>query len=553
MSTTSEGDESVETLTIDGMKLKGMFISGSEELTKNKSKLDALNVFPVPDGDTGTNMSLTMEVAAKELLKADSKKVSDIAKVVSGGSLRGARGNSGVILSQIFRGFAKGFENKQVASAADIAFAFEKASETAYKAVMKPKEGTILTIISSISEKALEIMEYTSDISELFSGIVKHGNEVLAKTPEMLPVLKQANVVDAGGKGLMCILEGMYTALINDDFSNEKIYKKINENPQELPAQASFSTEAIEFGYCTEFFIETINNTEETENSLKEFLTKNGDSIVVVSDDNIIKVHVHTEHPGLILEQAMKIGSLNSIKIENMRVQHTNLITEANTDNGQIDDIGFIAVAAGDGIKDYFEKLGVNYVISGGQTMNPSIDDILNAAENVNAKEIIVLPNNSNIILAAKQAAEINKNLHVLPTKTIPQGISAMVAYLPISNIEENLKSMEEAIPLVKTGLVTYAVRDTAIDGFNIKEGDILCMLDNKIVVCDSNIESGAKKLIDIMTADGGDILSIYYGSSITKEEAEKMVDYAENSHKDFEIELRDGGQPVFYYIISVE
>lgn len=545
-------------VNIDGYMLKRFIINGTNRLVEKKELVDALNVFPVPDGDTGTNMSLTALAAASEVSKLNTPHIGEVAKAAANGSLRGARGNSGVILSQIFRGFAKSLENKEVADVDDLASAFVLASETAYKAVMKPKEGTILTIAKALAESAVTSSYSIDEIEEMLDKVIKDGNTMLEKTQDMLPQLKEAGVVDAGGMGLMCIFEGGFENIgVETEVADVtgKGQTNINTAPQGL------ENVEIKFGYCTEFFINVENISEGTINSLKAYLEKIGDSIVVVADETIIKIHVHTNNPGEVLERALKIGYLENIKIENMRIQHTNRINFAKeqekTPKTELQEYGFVAVAVGEGMSSIFKKLGVDEVIAGGQTMNPSTEDILEAIKRVNAKNIFVLPNNKNIILAAKQAAELceDKNVVVIETKTIPQGIAGVIGYLPMVGVEENIEGINESISYVLTGQITYAVRDTVIEGKQIEQGDYLCMLENDISVVDKDIVIGAKALIDKMLAQNEDasMLGLYYGAEATDEDTAAIEEYVASEYPDIEIEIHDGGQPVYYYIISVE
>ncbi len=552
---------------IDGRKLKKFILSGANRLNENKDYVDSLNVFPVPDGDTGTNMSLTVMAAAKEVSEVDSNNVTDIAKALSRGSLRGARGNSGVILSQLFRGFSKSLEGKETASTKDIAEAFSNGVDSAYKAVMKPKEGTILTVSRAISDKALEVSENSEDLLKMMEEVINHANVVLDKTVNMLPELKQANVVDAGGKGLISILEGgffdkHYHSLNMDSNSSANTNNIINT----ANAQSYTSSDDIEFGYCTEFFI-NLENNEQIEEDLKEFLSTIGDSVVTAGDDDFIKVHVHTNNPGAVLEKALTLGSIDNIKIENMRTQHNNLIEfsnqEINNSNTQQPkqeeekEFGFVAVSIGDGVNEMFKEYGVDEIITGGQTMNPSIEDILLAVEKINAKNVFVLPNNKNIILAANQAKEVytNKNIVVIESVSITQGFSALTSFVSTSSLEENTSAMKSAIESVMTGQVTFAVRDTKIDSFNIKKNHILCMLENKINNISESVLDGTKELINTMLSKNEDasIISIYYGEDITEDDAGELEDYLQENYKDLDIELIYGGQPLYYYIISIE
>ena len=563
-------------LKVDGIVLRRMITAGANLLNQNRNAVDDLNVFPVPDGDTGTNMSLTALAAAREAEKISTPRVCDVAKAASGGSLRGARGNSGVILSQLFRGFAKGLEGKELAGAGDFAEAFVKAAETAYKAVMKPKEGTILTVAREVAERMMESAYDTEDVEELFRDVIAYGNTVLKQTTEMLPELKQAGVVDAGGQGLLLLLEG---ALVGMSATEDIILADVSAERKDAPSAAGQASGDIAFGYCTEFFVllPEGQDPEKTEAGLKTYLPTVGDSIVVVSDENLIKIHVHSNHPGTILEKALKSGSLSNIKIENMRLQHTSMIqfseqmpvpgaapaaavpepaeTDLPAESDQQNLVGFVAVAAGAGLSKLFDNLGVDQIIEGGQTMNPSTEDILAAVEAVPAEHVIVLPNNKNIVLAAQQAAELctTKTVHVLPTTSVPQGLSAMVNYSPLQGVEENLETLANVLQLVRTGQVTYAVRDTVIDDKTIAQGDILCMLDGEIEVVSQELQQGARSLIDIMALDGAELFSIYYGEDASEQSAQALATYMREVYPDVEVEVYDGGQPLYYYLFSAE
>ncbi|MFI3230183.1 MAG: DAK2 domain-containing protein [bacterium] len=551
---------------IDGRKLKKFILSGANRLNENKDYVDSLNVFPVPDGDTGTNMSLTVLAAAKEVSEVESNNVTDIAKALSRGSLRGARGNSGVILSQLFRGFSKSLEGKETASTKDIAEAFSNGVDSAYKAVMKPKEGTILTVSRAISDKALEVSENSEDLLKMMEEVINHANVVLDKTVNMLPELKQANVVDAGGKGLISILEGGFFDKHNYHSLNiDNSSSSANNISNTTNAQSYTSSDDIEFGYCTEFFI-NLENNEQIEEDFKEFLSTIGDSVVTAGDDDFIKVHVHTNNPGAVLEKALTLGSIDNVKIENMRTQHNNLIEfstqEISNNNAQKvkeeeKEFGFVAVSVGDGVNEMFKEYGVDQIITGGQTMNPSIEDILLAVEKINAKNVFVLPNNKNIILAANQAKEVftTKNIVVIESVSITQGFSALTSFVSTSSLEENTSAMKSAIESVITGQVTFAVRDTKIDNFNIKKNHILCMLENKINNVSESILEGTKELIGAMLPknDDASIISIYYGDDISEDNACELESYLQETYKDLDIELIYGGQPLYYYIISIE
>lgn len=541
-------------ITIDGYMLKKFIISGANKLEANKDLVDALNVFPVPDGDTGTNMSLTVLAAALEVSKTNTPNIYDVAKAASSGSLRGARGNSGVILSQLFRGFAKGLHGKEVATVSDLAEAFSKASETAYIAVMKPKEGTILTVAQALCDKAFEVSCDTDDFSVFITEVLKHGNKVLNLTTNMLPQLKQAGVVDAGGKGLMCILEGAYESMSSE---GEAVISTSSEKSEHLqPAFALTEPLDIKFAYCTEFFINGTGGTS-TEDALKDYLQSVGDSIVVVSDDNLIKVHVHTNNPGKVLERSLKIGTLDNIKIENMRTQHTNKISFSEiTEDAELKDIGFVAVSMGSGINDLFLKLGADIVIEGGQTMNPSTEDILDAIEKTAAKNVFVLPNNKNIILAAEQAAKLakSKNVYVVPSKTVAQGIAVLINHIPDSP-ETVFENASEAISGIVTGQITYAVRDTVFNDREIKEGNILCMVEGDIQIVSDDLFAASRQLVDKLISENPDhsVLSIYYGEDVTEEQALELEAYITDNYDDHEAQVHFGNQPLYYYIISIE
>lgn len=541
-------------ISIDGYMLRRFIINGANRLAERSEYVNSLNVFPVPDGDTGTNMSMTAMAAAREVEKLNSPNFSEVVKAASNGALRGARGNSGVILSQIFRGIYKGAEGKAVIDTEDFANCFIKAMETAYKAVMKPKEGTILTVIRALAEKAGEVAIDGDGIEVMLSEMVKYGNEVLAKTTDMLPQLKQAGVVDAGGQGLMLILEGGFENLGNEN----PLINSVGAGATQTIAVET-AVENIKYGYCTEFFVNVENDRPDNQQELVSFLEEIGDSIVVVSDDEFIKVHVHTNNPGTVLERALKIGSLENIKIENMRLQHTNLISFTKKEEKPVEkkDYGFVAVSMGDGLKDIFTQMGADRVIQGGNTMNPSTEDILKAINEVNANTVFVLPNNKNIVMAAQQAAQLCEDKHVvvIPSSNIPQGISALVSFVSTNTTEENISSMTQAMEEVASGQVTYAVKDTVIDDREIKAGNCLCLFENKIIASEKNILDGTKKLIDAMLEanEDAEFVSVYYGQDANEEEAQQLADYIEEINSDAEVEVKFGGQPIYYYYISVE
>lgn len=553
----------VNNKTIDARILSRMFLAGAKNLEAKKEWINELNVFPVPDGDTGTNMTMTIMAAAAEVGSLGEPDMESLAKAISSGSLRGARGNSGVILSQLLRGFTRSVKNSKELDAIDIAAAMEKGVETAYKAVMKPKEGTILTVAREAAAKAVELAETAEDLDTFFQSVIAHAEETLAKTPEMLPVLKEAGVVDSGGQGLLEVYHGAYDGFLGKEIDYTQFDKAKGPAVTKIDAQ----TEAdIKFGYCTEFII-LLNQpmSEETEHEFKKFLMSLGDSIVLVADDEIVKVHVHTNHPGQAIEKALTFGALSRMKIDNMREEHQEkVIRDAQKASESASapkkeeprkENGFIAVAAGDGLADIFRDLGVDYVIEGGQTMNPSTDDVLSAIEQVNADNIFVLPNNGNIILAANQAKNLteDKEVYVVPSKNIPQGIAAMISFVSGRSAAENAESMEEEMQLIKSGQVTYAVRDTNMDGKDIKQGDFMGLTDKTIVSVGSDLQGTAKELIESLLDEDSELVSLYYGSDATKEQAEQLAEDIENTHEDVEVEVQYGGQPVYSYFISVE
>lgn len=555
--------------SINAAVLAKMFLNGAKNLEAKKEWINELNVFPVPDGDTGTNMSMTILSAAKEVSALTQPDMASIAKAVSSGSLRGARGNSGVILSQLFRGFTKVIAKEQELTVPVLAAAFQKAVETAYKAVMKPKEGTILTVARGAADKAAQMAEETDDLVRFLDEVIKEAERVLKKTPDMLPVLKQAGVVDSGGQGLVVILQGTYDALLG-----KEIDTTIEAGPAAEVRKITKETEAeITFGYCTEFII-VLNHplTDQAERKYKAFLESIGDSIVVVADDEIVKTHVHTNDPGLAIQEALTHGSLSRIKIDNMREEHQErLIQDAQklaaqqaaekslqpeTSNEQeYKDIGFIAVSVGDGLSEVFQGLGADYMIEGGQTMNPSTEDILNAIAKVPADHVFVLPNNKNIILAANQAAALSeeKQVHVIPTKTIPQGITALINFIPEQTAEENESRMLQEIKNVRTGQVTYAVRDTVIDDKEIRQDDYMGIGDKTILAVGKDLEQVTLAMTESMIDDDSAIVSIYYGEEVEEGAANVIAEKIMADHDDLEVEVQYGGQPIYYYLISVE
>lgn len=548
--------------TIDAKLLARMFLAGAKNLEVKKEWINELNVFPVPDGDTGTNMTLTIMSAVKEVNNLEDVQMTSLAKAISSGSLRGARGNSGVILSQLLRGFTKGIRDLEELDAVALARAVDKGVETAYKAVMKPKEGTILTVARGVADKALELAEDAEDLQTFLEDVLEEGRRVLAKTPDMLPVLKEAGVVDSGGQGLMVVLEGAFDAFMGKEvdltFDGGESAKVVKITPQ---AEAD-----IKFGYCTEFII-VLNKefTAEDEVDFKAYLSSLGDSIVCVADDEVVKIHVHTNDPGLAIQRALTYGSLSRIKIDNMREEHQEkLIKDAEKIAAQQaeqaakapkKEVGFISVSIGEGFGQIFRDLGVDYLIEGGQTMNPSTEDMLNAISKVNAEHIFILPNNKNIILAANQAKALtkDKDIIVIPTKTVPQGITAVINYVPEKSVEDNEKDMTEEITRVKTGQITYAVRDTHIDDKEIHEGDIMGIGDHGMLAVGKEVAAVAKETVEQMVDDETELISIYYGEGFTEEEAEKLAGELEEQYDYCDVEVNCGGQPIYYCIISVE
>ena len=560
----------MEITSINAEVLAKMFLAGAKNLDAKKEWINELNVFPVPDGDTGTNMSMTIMSAAKEVSGLTDPTMKTLAKAISSGSLRGARGNSGVILSQLFRGFCKVIAEYDEIDVNVLCEAVQKAVETAYKAVMKPKEGTILTVAKGAANKALELVDETDDLVYFCDEVIKEADIVLSRTPDMLPVLKQAGVVDSGGQGLMQVLKGAFDSLTGKEID----YTIEDASAGSGVVKISAQTEAeIKFGYCTEFII-VLNRplSDKEERDYKAFLESIGDSIVVVADDEIVKTHVHTNDPGLAIQEALKHGSLSKIKIDNMREEHQEkLIKDAEKVAAQQKeeiaeqeeaaeeqpkkDMGFISVSIGEGMNEIFRGLGADYIIEGGQTMNPSTEDMLNAIEHVNAEHIFILPNNKNIVMAANQAASLveDKEIIVIPTKTIPQGITALVNFIPDHTAEENKESMLEEIALVKTGQVTYAVRDTEIDGKEIKQDDYMGIGDKSILSVGKDLKETTLEMVDAMVDEDSAIVSIYYGSDAEEAAAEALGLAIEEKYPDVEVEINNGGQPIYYYVISVE
>ena len=549
----------MNTNTVDAKMLGRMFLAGARNLEAKKEWINELNVFPVPDGDTGTNMTLTILSAASEVNALTDPSMKMLAKAISSGSLRGARGNSGVILSQLLRGFAKVIEQYDEIDAPTFAKAFEKGVETAYKAVMKPKEGTILTVAKGAAVKAEEIAEDYKDLNTFFEEVIAYADKVLSQTPDMLPVLKEAGVVDSGGQGLLEVMRGAYDGYLGKEISMDFEAPKASGMVKPAPAEES----DIKFGYCTEFIIMLEKAfTEKDEHAFKEFLMSIGDSLVVVADDEIVKVHVHTNDPGLAIQKALTFGQLSRMKIDNMRLEHhEKVIKEAEKmaamqkEQEPEKEVGFISVSVGEGMGGIFRDLGVDYLIEGGQTMNPSTEDVLQAIEKVNAKNIFIFPNNKNIILAANQARDLteDRNIIVIPTKTIPQGITAMINYVPEKTIEQNTEEMLECIENVKTGQITYAVRDTRIDEKEIHQGDFMGIGDHGILAVGQELEGITLETVDAMVDEESEIISVYYGADVKDEDAHRLGEKLEERYPDFDVEVNEGGQPIYYYVVSVE
>lgn len=553
--------------SIDAKMLQKMFLSGAKALDEKKEYINELNVFPVPDGDTGTNMTMTIIAAAKEVSSIDNVTMDQLGKSISSGSLRGARGNSGVIMSQIFRGFVKGIKGNETLDVNILANSVQHAADTAYKAVMKPKEGTILTVARAGANKAIDLIinHDTEDIIEFCDAVIESMEEALSRTPDLLPVLKQAGVVDSGGEGLMTFLRGAIDAL-KGNVSDFTITSRKNLKVVKTDVVGAVNTD-IKFGYCTEFIIMLERSENVVESQLKEYLQKIGDCVVVVADDEIVKVHVHTNDPGLAIQKALSYGSLTSMKIDNMREEHNEKVIrdaekiarQENAVKVQSDkprkETGFIAVSVGEGLADIFRDLKVDYIIEGGQTMNPSTDDMLKAIDSVNADNIFILPNNGNVILAANQARELtkDKNIIVIPSKNIPQGIAALINYTDGSLASENEKNMSAEMLNIKSGQVTYAVRDTNIDGRDIKKGDFMGLTDKTIISVGKDAKEAAKKLIGELTDNTSELVCLYYGEGITEEEAEALADEIVKDYKGIDVEVQYGGQPIYSYYISVE
>ena len=549
--------------TINTELLQKMFLAGAANLEAKKEFINELNVFPVPDGDTGTNMTLTILSAAKEVKALENPDMVAIAKAISSGSLRGARGNSGVILSQLLRGFTKEIREHKEIDTITLAKACERATATAYKAVMKPKEGTILTVAKGASQKAAELAETTEDLDTFISEVINYAQEVLEKTPEMLPVLKEAGVVDSGGQGLLEVMRGAY-----DAFQGKEIdYSAIEASAGTKMVKPSEQAETeIKFGYCTEFIIMLEKEfTAKDETEFKAYLESIGDSIVCVADDDIVKIHVHTNDPGLAIQKALTYGQLSRMKIDNMREEHQERLIkdaeklaaqQAEAKKAELrKEVGFIAVSIGEGMNEIFRELGADYIIEGGQTMNPSTEDMLNAIDQVNAEHIFILPNNKNIILAANQAQALteDKDIIVVPSKTVPQGITAIINYMPDADAQTNLEAMIEGIGNVKTGQVTYAVRDTHIDDKEIHEGDIMGIGDSGILAVGQSVEETTKEMLAQLVDEDTELISLYYGQDVQEESAENFAQEIEDLYPDVDVDVHSGGQPIYYYVLSVE
>lgn len=558
------------TKTINVDVLAKMFLAGAQNIEAKKDYINELNVFPVPDGDTGTNMSMTIMSAAKEVTALNNPEMKDLAKAISSGSLRGARGNSGVILSQLLRGFTKAIKEEKEIDVLALAAACQRARDTAYKAVMKPKEGTILTVASGIATKAAEMAEETDDLEVFIPAVIEYAEEVLNKTPEMLPVLKEAGVVDSGGQGLLEVIKGGYDAFLGKEIDYSSIKPSTSVTVNKVNAE---DTADIKFGYCTEFIILTEKEfTEEDEHEFKKFLSSIGDSIVCVADDDVVKIHVHTNDPGLAIQKALTYGQLSKMKIDNMREEHQEklirdaekLAEEQAKEEAEYEEkktaeprkaMGFITVSIGAGMNEIFKELGADYIIEGGQTMNPSTEDMLNAIDQVNADTVFILPNNKNIILAANQAKSLveDKEIIVIPTKTVPQGITAIINFMPDADVKTNEEAMLEEIKNVKTGQMTYAVRDTHIDDKEIHEGDIMGIGDSGILAVGKDLEETTKELIANLVDEDSELISIYYGEEVSEEEAEKFAGEIEELYPDVDVDIQFGGQPIYYYVLAVE
>lgn len=552
---------------LDGRAFVQMVSMGAQYLQQTANQVNALNVFPVPDGDTGTNMSLTLTSGVEEMNRKQTAKIDEAASALSRGLLMGARGNSGVILSQLFRGFAKGVEHKATISARDFAQALQQGVDTAYKAVIKPVEGTMLTVAREAAKCGVNRSKYVTDIVELMDHILDAAERSLQETPEMLPVLKQTGVVDAGGQGLVYIYEGFVASLKGDPVPEQRretvSIDTLTELAHRQSAQSQLSTEDIKYGFCTEFIIQTLPeklaNHPYDEEAFRQWLSEHGDSLLVVQDDDLIKVHIHTEEPLKLIEYGSTYGDIRTAKIENMREQHR-AIVETDTDmslaenRSEMKRYGIVAVAMGEGIADIFRSLGVDEVITGGQTMNPSTEDIVKALHNIRAEQYIILPNNGNVVMAAEQASEVHERpVIVIPSKTVPQGLAAMLAYDQETSLEANRKAMIESIRGVKTGQVTYAVRDSEVDGFKIKQGDFLGIADGKIIATATNVLDTSQKLLQEMIDDETEIITVFYGKETEKDQVDQLEQFLTARFTEIDVEVHDGGQPLYYYLFAVE
>jgi uncharacterized protein len=554
----------VSITSLEGKRFAGMVIQGAAKLSANAQLVDALNVFPVPDGDTGTNMNLSMTSGAKEVQQKTQDHIGNVATALSKGLLMGARGNSGVILSQLFRGFGKAIEGKSSLTSKEFADALQTGVETAYKAVMKPVEGTILTVAKDAAKKGVTVSQNETDFIKVMEAIVKEGQASLDRTPDLLPVLKEVGVVDSGGQGLLFVYEGFLAELKGEKVSEQASLPSMNDlvsAEHHKTAQDFMSTEDIEFGYCTEFMVKFEDDKQAfSEEDFRNDLSEFGDSLLVISDDELAKVHIHSEEPGNVLSYGHKYGSLINIKIENMRQQHSSIVgqsrpakTEAPSVKKEVD-FAIVTVAMGEGISELFKSIGATTVIEGGQTMNPSTEDIVKAVEEVNAKKVIIMPNNKNIIMAAEQAAEVlSAEVAVVPTKTVPQGMAALLAFNPTSSVEDNKKTMSGASQHVKTGQITYAVRDTNIDGMAISKDDFMGIAEGKIVIAEKDRGQSAEKLLDIMLDEDSEILTILYGEDVTEEDAQSLQEFVEEHYENVEVEVHNGKQPLYSYIFSIE
>ena len=566
----------MELKSVDAALLQKAVLAAAKGLEAKKEWINELNVFPVPDGDTGTNMTMTIMAAAREVAAIENPTMESIAKALSSGSLRGARGNSGVILSQLFRGFTKEIKESNEITVTSLANAFTRATETAYKAVMKPKEGTILTVAKGMAEKAVDLATQTDDVIDFLTQVIEEGDYVLSQTPEMLPVLKQAGVVDSGGQGLMQVMKGGLDGLLGRGIPFDAVAPAAGNTESTKPKVAAgsddLSTSDIKYGYCTEFIVNVEKAYDmDEEQKFKGYLESIGDCVVVVSDDDIIKVHVHTNHPGLAFEKGLTYGSLSRMKIDNMRLEHqvqnaSNVAQtpetpaeakkeEAPASNEPRKPYGFIAVSIGKGLGEIFKGIGADYLIEGGQTMNPSTEDMLNAIEKVNAQNIFIFPNNKNIILAAEQAKSLveDKKIFVVPSKTVPQGIAALINFLPDLSPEENLENMTSEMGRIHTGQITYAVRNTNIDGMEIHEGDIMGIGDSGMLAVGQNVNETVLETLKHLVDDESELISVYSGEDVTEEDAAALVEKVQAAFPNCEVELNDGGQPIYYYLLSVE